>query len=109
MYARKRVVAVDAPIDTLLRKKLTGIYHLENQRVAVEKDLHLIEAARATEETVASRDSTVRQLLCNAATRVTELKTIVWVNPDEPAEEPIAWLKAGAKRERKRMLGSPHE
>ena len=109
MYARRRVVAVDARIDTPLREKLKTIDYSEKQYEAVEKDLHLIEAARAVDETVASCDKKVRRLFSDASASVAELRTIVWVNPDEPTEEPIAWLKVGATPEQERMLGGSHE
>jgi len=109
MFARRRVVSVDARIDAPLREKLKTIDYSEKQYEAVEKDLHLIDAARAADETVASCDKKVRQLFSDASTRVAELRTIVWVNPDEPAEEPIAWLKAGARPEPQRMLGASRD
>lgn len=90
----------------ILAEKLT-----EKNRLAVRKDIHLIEAALATDKIVISLDdNTARRFFALAAQGVEELrelKAIAWVNPDKPDERPIEWLKNGAKAEPERMLGYP--
>ncbi|MGH7596646.1 MAG: hypothetical protein ACREOI_09850 [bacterium] len=69
------------------------------------KDIHLIEAAKTTDQTVIALDETVRKLFVAAGQRVGEMRNIVWVNPDKVEEQPISWLENGAKLEKKRLLG----
>jgi len=69
------------------------------------KDMHLIEAAKATDHTIVSLDEIVRALFINAARSVTELRIVIWANPDKTEEGCLAWLEAGAKVEKKRQLG----
>ena len=69
-------------------------------------DVHLIDAALATDRTVNSLDGKARKVFARASHTLAELTSIVWVNPDQPAEDPTGWLQRGAKPERKRMLGS---
>lgn len=70
----------------------------------MQKDAHLVEAALATERTVTSRDDEARGWFARTVGRIPRLTKIVWVNPDVPEEEPIDWLRAGAKPERARTL-----
>ena len=69
------------------------------------KDACLIEAALATDRTVASVDKEVRVFLQKVAHVVEELRAIVWVNPELEEEEPTPWLKRGAPAEPDRLLG----
>jgi hypothetical protein len=82
----------------------------DNQRMEVKKDIHLIEAALATDKIVVSLDdNTARRFFTKAAKEVeelSELKAIAWVNPDKPEEKPIEWLKKGANLDPERLLGS---
>ncbi len=66
---------------------------------------HLIEAAIAYDKTVASLDEEVRRLFKAAAQSVVAIKKVVWVNPVEPAEKSIEWLRDGARADTFRMLG----
>ena len=105
MEARKKMVWVGVPADSTLRDKIKQIAASDNLREAMLKDLHLVEAAQATDQTVASLDESVKNLFASAARNAGELKSIVWVNPDKTKEQVIAWLKNGAKPEKKRTLG----
>jgi len=108
MYARKRVVAINLAPDEILARKLEQLLCTENQGEVIAKDLRLIEAARATDRTVASCDEKVRRPFRNASATISELKSIVWVNPDKPEEHVIQWLADGAPPEAERMLGWDH-
>jgi len=105
MYARKKVDCVELPNDDTLARRLETVEATDEQREEMLKDCLLIEAAMATDECVASLDDRARKLLGRASEHVTELKGIVWVNPDRPEEHPIAWLESGATLEKQRMLG----
>lgn len=91
--------------DENLRKMIDEVIP-RDQRDTVAKDVHLIEAAIATDRLITSRDETARKAFGNASANVSELKQIVWVNPTQDGEKPIDWLRDGAKAEAHRQLGS---
>ena len=100
------VYAVSPVADGDLRRGMLSTAQSKNNRLALEKDLHLIEAARATDHTVSSLDEQVRGLLREAARVIEGIRAIVWVNPTKTTEEtPIPWLQDGAPAEPQRMLG----
>ncbi len=105
MEARKKVNRVNAPVNNKLRDKIKKITATEKDCEAMLKDIHLVEAAKATEQSVASLDETVRNLFASISRRVGEFRSIVWVNPDKIEEQPMSWLENGAKPEKKRLLG----
>lgn len=81
----------------------------DKQRWEVRKDIHLLEAALATDKIIVSMDdNTARRFFTQAAKEVeelSELKMIAWVNPDKPEESPIEWLRSGANPDAERLLG----
>jgi len=105
MTARRKVNRIADPFDAELRKKIKKTAVNEKSREAMLKDIHLIEAAKATDQTVIALDETVRKLFTVAAKSIGVLKNIVWVNPDKTTEQTIAWLEQGAKSEKKRWIG----
>ena len=104
MYARKKVDSTNVEYDESVLAKLKKAAGTEKQHQRMLKDWPLIEAARATEDCIASLDNDARTLFARAAVHVPALKTIVWVNPERPEEDPLGWLERGAKAERQRML-----
>lgn len=74
-------------------------------RDAMLKDFLLIEAAMLTDKTVISLDERARTPFKITAYLVIELQEIVWVNPGKQEEQPILWLKDGAKPDKERLLG----
>jgi ABC-type iron transport system FetAB ATPase subunit len=114
MEKRGKLVRVKSLEDSELRAKIYMADILlenltEKQRLAVKKDIHLIEAALATDKIVVSLDdNTARRFFALSAQEVEalrELKAIAWVNPDKPDETQIEWLKNGANPEPERLLG----
>lgn len=105
MLARKRLELIEAREDRALREAVDEAAATERGRRAMAKDLHLVEAARETDRTVASLDDTVRALFAAASAEVRSLRGIVWVNPSHEGEACEAWLAAGAPAEKARMLG----
>lgn len=99
------VYAVSPVKDQDLRRGVVSTAQSTNNRQALDKDFHLIEAARATDDTVSSLDEKVRGLLREAARAIDGIRAIVWVNPGKAEEEPILWLRNGAPAELERMLG----
>ena len=107
MYARRRVDSINPPKNQTLQDKITTTTSDEKEIEVMEKDFHLLQAALATDQTVISLDETVRQLFTHASQRVSEIRHIIWVNPDRTLEEyPIAWLQNGALPEPHRQLSA---
>jgi hypothetical protein len=70
------------------------------------KDMILIEAAIATDQTIISRDEKARSPFKKAAIAgIKEIQNIAWINPDKSEESPIEWLKSGANPDVERLLG----
>ena len=105
MWARKRVVKIIDERNEILRGRIDASVS-QDQQAMVAKDVHLVEAALATDQLITSRDERVRNALRTASNNVGELKRIVWVNPTREDETPIDWLRDGAKTEGHRLLGS---
>lgn len=106
MYARRKVDWTEtAQANPRLRARIEAMGTTAVARDAMLKDCHLLEAAIATDQTIASLDDRVRQLFSDAAARVGEIQAIVWANPDNQDERCDVWLKAGADSEPHRHLG----
>ena len=105
MWARKRVVKIVGERDETLRGRIDASVS-QDQQAMVAKDVHLVEAALATDRLITSQDERVRSALGTASNNVGELKKIVWVNPTQGDEKPIDWLRDGAKAEEHRLLGA---
>jgi hypothetical protein len=103
MIARKRVFSAVAINDTALRS-FVSLKVGEKDSETMQKDCHLVEAAKASDNIVVSNDEAVRGLFSDATNSVGWLKTIVWVNPTMPQETPIDWLNNGTMTERCRCL-----
>jgi len=104
MMARKKLVLREVGEDRHLRAGLEQCTSNQRHLDAMMKDVHLLEAAHATDNTVISLDDIVRDLFGVAALRVPVLREVVWVNPGK--ESAIAWLRRGAPREKQRLLGT---
>lgn len=106
MYGRRRVYRIEKKKerDNNLRQRIDRAVH-RNQRAIVDKDVHLIEAAIATDRLVTSKDESARGVFKDASDGVVDLQQIVWVNPTCNKEKPIDWLENGARAEAHRMLG----
>lgn len=104
MWARKRVVEITGERDETLRGRIDASVP-QDQKAMAAKDVHLVEAALATDQLITSQDERVRSALRTASNNVGELKRIVWVNPTRGDEKPIDWLREGAKAEECRLLG----
>ena len=105
MWGRRRVVSIEGERDEQLRQRIDGVV-TRDQKAIVTKDIHLIEAAVATDRLIASRDEGARRAFGHAAVAVRELRRVVWVNPTCDGEKPIDWLQNGAQAEARRRLGA---
>jgi hypothetical protein len=118
MFARKKIDRVVSPEDDELQEKLDGLTAndteneaatkdpacLDNIREAMKKDLHLVEAALATDRIVASLDDAVRDHFKDCSPALGRVKTVIWVNPNQPAEAVLSWLQNGAPLDKNRRL-----
>jgi hypothetical protein len=105
MYARKSVFALNLDTSRSVVTRLRRVKCTKRQHDAMLNDVHLIDAALATDRTVNSLDAEARNVYARACGSLAELKRIVWVNPDKPGEDPLGWLERGAQADRERMLG----
>lgn len=102
MRSSRRVVEVEPPHHGPTRR---ACHSLPNGVAAlVRKDLHLVEAALATDRRVVSLDKRVRHHLTGLAQRIGELKRILWAPADDPAC--VAWIKRGAVEDPTWSLGA---
>ena len=106
MYGRNKVVMVSAMKDSAIEKRLSKAVAKAAERQAVLKDVLLLKAAFAADRLIASRDDTARRILSRCCSGVPEIADIVWVNPVNPEEEALSWLKRGAPAENARKLGN---
>ena len=106
MDARKKIDRINLPEDEALQNKVTNTADDADEIEAMEKDFHLLQAALITDQTVVSLDETVRGLFKRAAQQVSEIRDIIWVNPDRTEEQPILWLQNGAQPELHRQLSA---
>lgn len=108
MIAKRQLAALrDWPIDRDLWQQIEIMAKDNTERAAMTKDILLLEAALATDQSITSLDeNTARKFFSRAAQKIPKIQPIVWVNPDRPDEKPIEWLQAGAPAEAFRMLGN---
>ena len=104
MVGKKLHVVLSPEPDTGLTN---GIYALDcTDKVQAEmlKDVHLLENALATDDTVLSLETNVFNLFCTHTAALKIPRPVAWVNPvDEPAAC-IAWVEAGAQVARARCV-----
>ncbi len=103
MTTKSKIVWREQTETSKLRKRILSAT-APSEQIAVEKDLHLVEAALASDRIVISADDRMRNILARVGQKVDVLNNVVWVNPTNVAETAIPWLEAGAKSERKRQL-----
>lgn len=107
MDARRRVDRIDPPEYDELQGKVANTTDSEDEIKVMQKDLHLLEAALVTDKTIISLDETVRTLFAQTSQQVSEIRDIIWVNPERTTEEqPIDWLQSGAPPEAHRQLSA---
>jgi len=102
---KKRVIGVN--LTDCEKKQLHD--NIENsgkspsQQNAMLKDVHLLEAALATDNIVISSDEKVRELFNDLSEPVVSLKQVAWVNPTHTDKQMIEWLENGANTETHRL------
>jgi hypothetical protein len=106
MEARGKLQRQRIPRNRDLRRKINRIGLDQNDRRELIADIHLIEAAAATDKTILSRDDAARRILSIAVLHLPDLGPIVWCNPVTEHPGVIDWLKAGARTVRAWQLRS---
>jgi hypothetical protein len=112
MMARKKLEIVKVSSHLSLRVHIELVVAAKRIIAIIENDRHLIEAALATDQRVASLDDEVRTSLQVYHAALPGVALICWVNPREPDEKVIAWLESGAPADQFRTLGyvpPPHK
>ena len=104
MMARKRITALPVSADTILRNKLKACPSSEKDCEAMLKDVHLLEAALASDNRIISCERVVRILFAHACSTVSEIRHILWAKPDNEEEKVIGWLEKGTPDEDHRRL-----
>jgi len=106
MQARRLVDNRVEPASRDLRDQLTQAAPSHGERELMLKDAHLIEAALATDHTIAALDDRARDHFARTSATVPLLRSVAWVNPNREEESPLIWLRRGARAERGRLLGN---
>ena len=65
--------------------------------MVMTKAVHLLEAASVTDNSIISMDENVHELFKASSSKVGEIMTILWTNPDRDYEDKIRWLEEGAE------------
>jgi hypothetical protein len=99
------VETIDLGKDSSLRERIREKRLNSGVVQAMLKDLHLIEAAFATDRIVISLDEKARRYFAQASSIIDELGEILWANPVFKKERVVAWLNNGAKPQKSRQLG----
>ena len=78
-----------------------------SEATALRKDIHLIEAAIASDQIVASLDEVTRRILKHAASvgQCADIAMVIWVNPERDGDGVVPWLYLGAPAEETLRLG----
>jgi hypothetical protein len=78
-------------------------------RVQMLKDVHLVEAAMATDGIVLSMDDKMFRRLNRHHAAIGLSKVVAWMNPEEPGEACCRWLERGALIAEARCLAPESE
>lgn len=101
---RKFAYMRDASNDRL-RDAVASLPLTEKEREVILKDVHLVEAAMASDRVVVSCDKAARSTFRKAAGHIPALREIMWVNPTEDHDNVLRWLSEGAERRHEFLLG----
>jgi len=100
MEARRRVYRPHIDSENSLCSKIEQNTSDEHCLQEMLKDVHMLDAAIATDKCIVSLDDRARDLFAAASNGIGELRNVVWVNPiEERVMEPIEWLLNGAEAE----------
>ena len=105
MTKRDKVVEPKGPCEyPRLRRRLASLVPKPAGLAAMQKDLHLVEAAIATDRVVISCDDKARGAFRRTAADIGALRSVAWVNPTETPGKVLKWLDKGAKVTKSMLL-----
>ena len=88
MSARRKVARVEDRIDEEVRRPLQRADLTDRQRAAIEKDLHLIEAALRADCIIVGLDLRLTEYVRHAGKRARKLRAVRFIDPrEEMADE----------------------
>jgi hypothetical protein len=104
MLARKLVIWLNDVTDPQLRMRLSKAVTNLKDREAMLKDIHLLEAALATDERVLSRNDAQREQFAGVCENIKEIQVVMWLNPVTQAVACLTWLQNGAPDDEQHRL-----
>jgi len=95
MMARRKLMLLDVEERQDVRQSVELEDVTPEQKDAMLKDCHLIEAALQTDRQIISLDDTARKLFVGLSHRVADIQDVTWVNPVSDTEQVMTWLEGG--------------
>lgn len=95
MVAKGKLLLSDIDERPDIRQKIKQASVTDNQKVAMQKDCHLLESAIATDHRIVSLDNNARDLF-KSELNVQDVNSVMWVNPVVDPEQLLVWLEEGA-------------
>ena len=111
MYAKKKVVYLADCRDENLRQKILAVTRDDPRSDALmeilDKDVHLVEAAIATDKVIFSLDEVAKAAFRRVAASFALVRPVLWVNPSDASHEAATtWLTTGGGQPDLWRLGS---
>ena len=105
MKSRGSLVEVDDEPDTGIAGALRKLPVHPDILAIMLKDKHLLEAALLAHQTVLSMDETAYYHFYAAANAISQIRPVMWTNPERAVDDCVTWLISGARPETNRRIG----
>lgn len=106
MIAKKRMRTIRDSENIALREAIDGHAPSDNARQEMLHDVHLLELALKADNIISSLNDRDRDRFKAICKHVSEIRQVLWVNPDKVEENCLDWLKNGAPVDDHRKLGN---
>jgi len=93
------------PDKSILWNRIETATNCVEERTILEKDFRYVAVALDADRIIVSRDKEARSAYQVIAILVSEIRTIVWVNPCNRSHRPFQWISQGANRNSDLLLG----
>lgn len=103
MRRRGQIISLNETKNRRLREKIKSKSFGKRQLIEVQKDIHLIEAANATDNKIISYDKTAYAYF-KRVSDIDEVGIIIWMDMSNPDTDVIKWLRSGAKSKKEHMI-----
>ncbi len=103
MVARKKLILLNVVERQDIRQRVELENFTQDQKNAMLKDCHLVEAAISTDKRIISLDDAARNLFVVLSDNVADLQDVLWVNPVSDVDQVMSWIE-GAPNEAKWTL-----